>query len=174
MKYGAEAILKSHSEGGFLINVASVAGLVPQRGQALYSATKFGVVGMTSAAALDYAEYGITVNAICPGYTKTSIFGDAPAAAMDFFASDCPAKRMGDPEECAALALFPCQRYGTVHHRCSHPCGRCTVCRAPERQQLEAPGNFDRRQAEQPEHHCSPDGKRVRKSRCGAVPARLC
>lgn len=94
MKYGAEAILKSHSEGGFLINVASVAGLVPQRGQALYSATKFGVVGMTRAAALDYAEYGITVNAICPGYTKTSIFGDAPAAAMDFFASDCPAKRM--------------------------------------------------------------------------------
>ena len=106
MKYGAEAILKSHSEGGFLINVASVAGLVPQRGQALYSATKFGVVGMTRAAALDYAEYGITVNAICPGYTRTSIFGDAPAAAMDFFASDCPAKRMGDPEECAALALF--------------------------------------------------------------------
>ena len=106
MKFGAEAILKSHSEGGFLINVASIAGLVPQRGQALYSATKFGVVGMTRAAALDYAAYGITVNAICPGYTKTSIFGDAPASAMDFFASDCPAKRMGDPEECAALALF--------------------------------------------------------------------
>ena len=106
MKYGAEAILKSHSEGGFLINVASIAGLVPQRGQALYSATKFGVVCMTRAAALDYAAYGITVNAICPGYTKTSIFGDAPASAMDFFASDCPAKRMGDPEECAALALF--------------------------------------------------------------------
>ena len=106
MKYGAEAILKSHSEGGFLINVASIAGLVPQRGQALYSATKFGVVGMTRAAALDYAAYGITVNAICPGYTKTSIFGDAPASALAFFASDCPAKRMGDPEECAALALF--------------------------------------------------------------------
>ena len=53
-----------------------------------------------------FRSYGITVNAICPGYTKTSIFGDAPAAAMDFFASDCPAKRMGDPEECAALALF--------------------------------------------------------------------
>ena len=106
MKYGAQAILKSHSEGGFLINVASIAGLVPQRGQALYSATKFGVVGMTRAAALDYAAYGITVNAICPGYTKTSIFGDAPASAMDFFAADCPAKRMGSPEECAALALF--------------------------------------------------------------------
>lgn len=36
----------------------------------------------------------------------TSIFGDAPASAIDFFASDCPAKRMGDPQKCAALALF--------------------------------------------------------------------
>lgn len=106
MKYGAEAIFRSHSQSGFLINVASIAGLMPQRGQALYTATKFGVVGMTRAAALDYAKYGITVNAICPGYTETSIFGDAPQQAMDFFASDCPAGRMGDPEECAALALF--------------------------------------------------------------------
>ena len=86
MKYGAEAIFKARSQGGFLINVASIAGLMPQRGQALYTATKFGVVGMTRAAALDYAKYGITVNAICPGYTKTSIFGDAPEQAMDFFA----------------------------------------------------------------------------------------
>ena len=106
MKYGAEAILKSHSKGGFLINVASIAGLMPQRGQALYTATKFGVVGMTRVAALDYARYGITVNAICPGYTKTSIFGDAPQQAMEFFANDCPAGRMGNPEECAYLALF--------------------------------------------------------------------
>lgn len=106
MKYGAEAIFRSRSQGGFLINVASIAGLTPQRGQALYTATKFGVVGMTRVAALDYAKYGITVNAICPGYTKTSIFGDAPEQAMDFFASDCPAGRMGDPQECAALALF--------------------------------------------------------------------
>ena len=44
MKYGAEAIFKSHSQGGFLINVASIAGIIPQRGQALYTATKHGVV----------------------------------------------------------------------------------------------------------------------------------
>lgn len=106
MKYGAEAIFKSHSHGGFVINVASVAGLVPQKGQALYTATKHGVIGMTKAAALDYARYGITVNAICPGYTKNSIFGNAPQQAMDFFAQDCPAGHLGDPTECAALALF--------------------------------------------------------------------
>lgn len=106
MKYGAEAIFRTHSQGGFLINMASIAGISPQRGQALYTATKFGVVGMTKTAALDYAKYGIAVNAICPGYTKTSILGDAPEAAMSFFASDCPACRMGDPRECAYLALF--------------------------------------------------------------------
>lgn len=106
MKYAAEAILRSHSQGGFLINVASIAGIMPQRGQALYTATKFGVVGMTKVAALDYAPYNITVNAICPGYTKTSIFGDAPEQAMAFFEKDCPAGRMGDPKECAYLALF--------------------------------------------------------------------
>ena len=106
MKYSAEAILKSKSQGGFLINVASVAGLVPQGGQALYTATKFGVVGMTRVAAMDFAKCGITVNAICPGYTKTSIFGDAGEAAMAFFANDCPAGRMGDPKDCAYLALF--------------------------------------------------------------------
>ena len=106
MKYGAEAIFKSKSEGGFLINVASVAGLMPQSGQALYTATKFGVIGMTRVAAMDYAKYGITVNAICPGYTRTSIFGDAADAAMSFFEKDCPSGRMGDPRECAYLALF--------------------------------------------------------------------
>ena len=106
MKYGAEAIFKSKSQGGFLINVASIAGIMPQRGQALYTATKHGVVGMTKSAALDYAPYGITVNAICPGYTRTSIFGDAPEQALAFFAKDCPAGRMGNPEECAYLALF--------------------------------------------------------------------
>ena len=106
MKYGAEAIFKSHSTGGFLINVASIAGIMPQRGQALYTATKHGVVGMTKSAALDYAPYGITVNAICPGYTRTSIFGNAPEQALALFEKDCPAGRMGSPEECAYLALF--------------------------------------------------------------------
>ncbi|WP_148411235.1 SDR family NAD(P)-dependent oxidoreductase [Murimonas intestini] len=106
MKYGAEAILKTKSKGGFLINVASIAGLLPQRGQALYTATKFGVVGMTRAAALDYAEHGITVNAICPGYTMTSMFEGIPEQAMQFFVKDCPCGRLGNPEECAWLALF--------------------------------------------------------------------
>jgi NAD(P)-dependent dehydrogenase (short-subunit alcohol dehydrogenase family) len=106
MKYGAEAIFKSGSKGGFLINIASVAGLLPQRGQALYTATKFAVLGMTKTAALDYAPHNITVNAICPGYTLTSMFDGIPEQAFDFFLDDAPSGRMGKPEECAYLALF--------------------------------------------------------------------
>lgn len=124
MKYAAEAIFRSKSKGGFLINVASVAGLVPQRGQALYTATKFGVVGMTRAAALDYAAYGITVNAICPGYTKTSIFGDIPEAAMAMFAKDCPVGRMGGSYGVRLVGFVPGKRYGPVYHRCGHSGGR--------------------------------------------------
>ena len=106
MKYAAREILKSKSENGFIINVASIAGLMPQGGQALYTATKHAVVGMTKTAALDYAEHGITVNAICPGYTETPIFGDAPEQAMAYFRQMCPSGRMGRPDECAYLALF--------------------------------------------------------------------
>ncbi|KAB1438676.1 SDR family NAD(P)-dependent oxidoreductase [Candidatus Galacturonibacter soehngenii] len=106
MKYASQAILKSKSEGGFIINVSSIAGLMPQSGQSLYTSTKFGVIGMTKSASLEYAPYNITVNAICPGYTVTPIFGDAPDAAMNFFCSACPTGRMGQPEECAYLALF--------------------------------------------------------------------
>lgn len=106
MKYGAEAMLRQHCKEGFLINVASIAGLMPQGGQALYTATKFGVVGMTRVAAMDYAKHNITVNAICPGYTLTSMFDDIPDEAMSFFLDDCPTGRMGKPQECAYLALF--------------------------------------------------------------------
>lgn len=106
MKYGAEAILKSKTSGGFIINISSIAGLMPQSGQSLYTSTKYGVVGMTKAASIEYAPYNLTVNAICPGYTITPIFGEAPEAAMNYFKSNCPTGRMGEPEECAYLALF--------------------------------------------------------------------
>lgn len=106
MKYGVGAIFRSGSKSGFIINVASIAGLVPQRGQALYTATKSAVVGMTKTAALDYAPYDITVNAICPGYTLTSMFECVPEQAMDFFLNDAPSGKLGSPQECAYLALF--------------------------------------------------------------------
>lgn len=173
MKYGAEAILKSHSEGGFLINVASVAGLVPQRGQALYSATKFGVVGMTSSGAglcriRHYRQRHLS------RLHQNQHFRGCTGCGHGLLCIRLPGKADGRSGGVRCIGTFPCQRSGTVYHRCSHPGGRRTVCRTPEHQQLEAPGNFDRRQAEQPEHDCSTDGKRSRKSHRGAVPARFC
>lgn len=106
MKYGVEAIFRTGSKGGFVINIASIAGLVSQRGQALYTATKSAVVGMTKTAALDYAPYNITVNAICPGYTLTAMFECVPEQALGYFLNDAPSGKLGAPEECAHLALF--------------------------------------------------------------------
>ena len=107
MKYGAEAIFQTGSTGGFLINVASVAGLVAQKGQALYSATKHGVVGMTKAAALDYAPYGITVNAICPGFFRTKM-AEVLIDTMgeEKMAGRAPLRRLGDSEDLKGLTVL--------------------------------------------------------------------
>jgi len=106
MKYAAEAIFKTKSTGGFIINIASIAGIMPQSGMSLYTATKFGVVGMTRSAALDYAPHNLTVNAICPGHTLTSIYDIAPPEAMEMFRGQCPSGHMWEPQDCANLALF--------------------------------------------------------------------
>lgn len=107
MKYGAEAILKSKSSGGFMINTASLAGIACNNSMALYTSAKHGVVGLTKCAALDYAPHNITVNAICPGTFRTAIWGDAPEATIQQYAKMIsPNGKLGDPKEFAYLALF--------------------------------------------------------------------
>lgn len=107
MKYGIEAILKSKSSGGFIINVASLAGLLGNNSMGLYTSSKHGVVGLTKSAALDYAPYNITVNAICPGTFRTSIWGQAPEETIQQYAKlISPNGKLGDPKEIGHLALF--------------------------------------------------------------------
>jgi len=107
IKYGAEAILRSKSPGGFIINTASLAGLIGHSSMALYTTTKHGVVGLTKSAALDYAPYNITVNAICPGTFRTAIWGNAPEETIQQYAKMMsPSGKLGDPKEFANLALF--------------------------------------------------------------------
>jgi NAD(P)-dependent dehydrogenase (short-subunit alcohol dehydrogenase family) len=103
MKFGIAAMLRNG--GGSIINTASAAGLVGMKGLSVYSASKGGVVLLTKSAALDYAESGIRVNAICPGivYTGLSVArGQKPDAPRP----EQPIGRYGLPRELAAAALF--------------------------------------------------------------------
>jgi NAD(P)-dependent dehydrogenase (short-subunit alcohol dehydrogenase family) len=107
MKHGIPVMLATG--GGSVINTASAAGLVGWRKNALYGASKGGVIQMTKAVALDYADQGVRVNAICPGMTWTGLVPDArrhPEPPSDAVMPDQPMKRWGLSSELAAAALF--------------------------------------------------------------------
>lgn len=111
---------------GRVINIASVHGLVASRDKAPYVAAKFGLVGLSRVAALEYAAAGsratggVTVNCICPGWTETAILdpqiaaraalhgGDRDAGIADLLAEKQPSQRMSDPAEIGDLALWLC------------------------------------------------------------------
>ncbi len=95
--------------GGTIVNTASGAGVVGIAGQAAYCATKFGVVGMTKAAALDYAALGVRINAVCPGIVQTPMMdrftGGTEEGRARVVAQE-PVGRMGAPEEIADAVLW--------------------------------------------------------------------
>lgn len=92
--------------GGSIINCASILGHVGQVSVSAYAAAKGGVVNMTRAAAVTYADRGIRVNAVCPGYIDTPILDDTPQEVLNHLVSMVPAKRLGKPEEVANCVLF--------------------------------------------------------------------
>jgi len=92
--------------GGNIVNVASGAGLKPAYGMAPYVASKYAVVGMTRNAALDYATYGIRVNAVAPGPILTPAMMSFPEEQRNEWASPVPMKRFGAAQEVAASVAF--------------------------------------------------------------------
>jgi NAD(P)-dependent dehydrogenase (short-subunit alcohol dehydrogenase family) len=95
---------------GVIINTASVAAQDGQMGQAAYSASKAGVVGMTLPIARDLAGEGIRVNAILPGIFNTPLLQGAPENVKAALAASVPfPKRLGQPDEFASLALEMCR-----------------------------------------------------------------
>ena len=97
-------------ERGAIVNTASVAAEDGQMGQAAYSASKGGVVGMTLPIARDLMAEGIRVNTILPGIFNTPLMNAAPQKVKDALAASVPfPKRLGLPEEYASLALEMCR-----------------------------------------------------------------
>src|SRR4051812_31648321 len=92
-------------KGGRIVNIASVAWL-GNVGQTNYSAAKAGVVGLTRTWALELARHGITVNAIAPGMIETDMTKSVPPEIMEKFINRIPAKRIGQPNDIAALASY--------------------------------------------------------------------
>jgi len=123
-----QAAMPGMAERGYgrVINIASVHGLVASKDKAPYAAAKFGLVGLSRVAALEYAAKGdrktggVTVNCICPGWTETAIIqpqidaraaahgGDRDAGIAELLAEKQPSLRTSDPSEIGALALWLC------------------------------------------------------------------
>src|SRR4051812_30790625 len=109
MKYQIPLMLKQG--GGSIVNTSSGAGVKGFAGQAAYCAAKFGVVGLSKAAALDYAKSKIRVNVVCPGIIETPMMdrfsGGTPEGRERVIAQE-PVGRMGKPEEIAAAVVWLC------------------------------------------------------------------
>lgn len=109
MKY--EIIAMQKGGGGAIVNNSSVDGLRAFPSSISYSAAKHGVVGLTRTAALQYADEGIRVNAVCPGWIRTppvqGYMDREPAAAQEVLDQE-PIGRLGEPEEVAEAVLWLC------------------------------------------------------------------
>jgi 3-oxoacyl-[acyl-carrier protein] reductase len=88
---------------GRIVTLASVSGLIGNRGQVNYSAAKAGIIGATKALALELARREITVNCVAPGLIETDMISDVP---MEEALKMIPARRVGKPEEVAAVVSF--------------------------------------------------------------------
>ena len=109
--------LKAHGEGARIINIASTAGLTGYAYVSAYCAAKHGVIGLTRALALELAKKGVTVNAVCPGFTDTPIIersiaaiaektGRTREAALAEFTKSNPQGRLIQPQEVASTVLW--------------------------------------------------------------------
>ncbi|MEA3493574.1 MAG: 3-oxoacyl-[acyl-carrier-protein] reductase [Candidatus Margulisiibacteriota bacterium] len=102
----AAAILMMRQRSGKIINIASIVGEMGNVGQANYSASKAGVIGLTKTLAREFAARGITVNAIAPGFIKTAMTDKIPEDVKQNMLAHIPLGKLGLPEDIAASALF--------------------------------------------------------------------
>jgi len=109
--FGSAAAAKEmikQGNGGRIINMASIGGLVGTKNISTYGASKAAVLNLTKGMAIEFGKYNITVNSICPGYVKTALNAEAldnPKYQERMFRK-IPLKRWGTVEEVAAIVLF--------------------------------------------------------------------
>lgn len=104
MRYEIPAMLAAG--GGAIVNTASILGSVGWAGSAAYVASKHAVLGLTKSAALEYADKGVRINAVGPGFIETPLLQGMDEAAYAQLTALHPAGRLGRPEEVAELIAF--------------------------------------------------------------------
>lgn len=103
-KAAAKIMMKQRS--GKIVNISSVVGLTGNAGQANYSASKAGLIGLTMTAAKELAARGVTVNAVAPGFIATEMTDAISDAAKQAFMDKVAVKRPGTPEDVAAAVVY--------------------------------------------------------------------
>jgi 3-oxoacyl-[acyl-carrier protein] reductase len=110
----ASAPLMKKQNWGRIINIASIWSVITKPGRAMYTSSKFGIVGLTKATAVDLAGHNILVNALSPGFTRTDLTNaTVPADEQERIAGQIPMRRFAEPEEMANVILFLCSDLNT-------------------------------------------------------------
>jgi len=115
MKYQIRQMLKNG--GGAIVNCSSTAGIRGAQYFGAYCASKHGVVGVTKAAALEYASQGVRINAVCPGMIDTPMTNsEATRELIETLAAASPIGRRGQPEEIGGAVLYLCSDRASFVH----------------------------------------------------------
>ena len=118
LKYEIAQMLKQG--GGAIVNTSSIAGLIGLATSGHYVATKHGVVGLTKTAAIEYAQDGIRVNCVNPGYIKTPMTKETMDERYDEIIAKVPVRRLGVPEEIAEAVVWMCSDKASFMTGASH------------------------------------------------------
>jgi acetoacetyl-CoA reductase len=93
-------------KSGRIVNISSFVALAGNIGQSNYATTKAGIIGFTKSVALEVSRHGITVNAVCPGFTETDMLMEVPEKIRDRILEKIPMGRFGKPEEIASCVRY--------------------------------------------------------------------
>jgi NAD(P)-dependent dehydrogenase (short-subunit alcohol dehydrogenase family) len=108
MKHQIAQMLRQDPSGGAIVNTSSNAGLRAVTMLSAYTASKHGILGLTKNAAVEYANDGIRVNAVCPGAIMTPLMSDQPPERQQEILAPQAMTRFGQPEEVAAAVVWLC------------------------------------------------------------------